>query len=134
MSRTTRAAISRKQELLHFPQDSIIIGLEMRGNDLYVLTNAALYLLPEGRVKREGLTCRRLLWGLPLDLHVSFHCLAWGPEGDLYLNHGDPLLGYGDWSRPDPWGHWTLHPGRRHARTLHRHRGGPAASSRTART
>ncbi|HEX5104399.1 MAG TPA: hypothetical protein VFV87_11340, partial [Pirellulaceae bacterium] len=96
-----------KQELMHFPQDSIIIGLEMRGNDLYVLTNSALYLLPEARVKRENLTCRRLLWGLPLNLHVSFHCLAWGPEGDLYLNHGDPMLGYGDWSRPDAWSHWT---------------------------
>ena len=43
-----------KQELYHFPQDSIIIGLEMRGNDLYVLTNAALYLLPDARVKRES--------------------------------------------------------------------------------
>ena len=48
--------------------------------------------MPDGRVKREGLKPQRLLWGLPLDLHVSFHCLAWGPEGDLYLNHGDPLL------------------------------------------
>src|SRR5262249_18850872 len=42
-------------------------------------------------------------------LHVSFHCLAWGPEGDLYLNHGDPLLNYGDFNRPDHWGHWTLY-------------------------
>ena len=96
-----------KLELFHFPQDSIIIGLEIRGNDLYVLTNAALYLLPEARVKREELRCKRLLWGLPLNLHVSFHCMAWGPEGDLYLNHGDPMLGYGDWSRPDAWSHWT---------------------------
>ena len=53
----------------------------------------------------------RLLWGLPLDLHVSFHCLAWGPQGDLFLNHGDPLLGYGDWKVPDHWGHWTLYAG-----------------------
>jgi putative heme-binding domain-containing protein len=96
-----------KQELFHFPQDSIIIGLELRGNDLYVLTNAALYLLPDARVKREGLSIKRLLWGLPLNLHVSFHCMAWGPEGDLFLNHGDPMLGYGDWSRPDAWSHWT---------------------------
>ena len=51
---------------------------------------------------------KRLVWGLPLDLHVSFHCLAWGPEGDLYLDHGDPLLVYGDFNRPDHWGHWTL--------------------------
>ncbi|HUY34261.1 MAG TPA: TIM barrel protein [Pirellulales bacterium] len=97
-----------RQELYRFPPDSIIIGIELRGNDLYVLTSGALYLFPEGRTRREGLQPKRLLWGLPLDLHVSFHCLAWGPEGDLYLNHGDPLLNYGDWERPDHWGHWTL--------------------------
>jgi len=98
-----------KRELLKFPQDSIIIGLEMRGHDLYVQTSSALYLVPDGVVKREGLELKRLVWGVPLDLHVSFHCLAWGPEGDLYLDHGDPLLNYGDWRRPDHWGYWTLH-------------------------
>ncbi|HTI49892.1 MAG TPA: hypothetical protein VL475_03035, partial [Planctomycetaceae bacterium] len=98
-----------KRELYHFPQDSIIIGLEWSGDDLFVLTSSALYVLPNGRIAREGLRPQRLLWGLPLDLHVSFHCLAWGPDGDLYLTHGDPLLQYGDWSRPDHWGHWTLH-------------------------
>lgn len=98
-----------RHELYHFPQDSIIIGLEWSGDDLFVLTSSALYVLPAGRVTREKIHPQRLLWGLPLDLHVSFHCLAWGPEGDLYLTHGDPLLQYGDWSRPDHWGHWTLH-------------------------
>ena len=98
-----------KRELLKFPQDSIIIGLEMRGHDLYVQTSSALYLVPDGVVRREGLELKRLVWGVPLDLHVSFHCLAWGPEGDLYLDHGDPLLNYGDWRRPDHWGYWTLH-------------------------
>ena len=98
-----------KRELLRFPQDSIIIGLEMRGHDLYVQTSSALYLVPDGVVKREGLELKRLVWGVPLDLHVSFHCLAWGPQGDLYLDHGDPLLNYGDWRRPDHWGFWTLH-------------------------
>lgn len=101
----------RRRELYRFPPDSWLAGIELRGNDLYVLTAAALYLVPEGRVKRDGLRPRRILWGLPLDLHVSFHCLAWGPEGDLYLNHGDPLLHYGDFSRPDHWGHWTLFAG-----------------------
>lgn len=96
-----------RRELYHFHQDAIIIGIECHGNDLYVLTCNALYLLPDARVKRDGIKPRRLLWGIPLDLHVSFHCLAWGPEGDLYLNHGDPLLNYGDFSRPDHWGHWT---------------------------
>jgi putative heme-binding domain-containing protein len=98
-----------RRELCRFPQDSVIIGLEIRGNDLYVLTNSALYLLPEGRIRRTAQRPRKLLWGLPLNIHNSFHCLAWGPEGDLYLNHGDPLLDYGDWRRPDHWGHWTLH-------------------------
>ena len=98
-----------RRELVHFHQDAIIIGIEYRGNDLYVLTCNALYLLPGARAKREGIKPKRLLWGIPLDLHVTFHCLAWGPEGDLYLNHGDPLLNYGDFSRPDHWGHWTWH-------------------------
>ncbi|MFV2068947.1 MAG: LamG-like jellyroll fold domain-containing protein, partial [Pirellulales bacterium] len=98
-----------RQTLFRFPDDSIIIGLALRGNDLYVQTGTALYVLPEGRIRRTGLRPQRLLWGLPHDLHVSFHCLAWGPAGHLYLNHGDPLLQFGDWSRPDHWGHWTLH-------------------------
>lgn len=98
-----------KRELLRFPPDSIIIGLETRGHDLYIQTSNALYLAPEAVVKRENLKLTRLLWGVPLDLHVSFHCLAWGPEGDLYLDHGDPLLNYGDWQRADHWGFWTLY-------------------------
>ena len=101
-----------KQTLMRFPRDSIIIGLEFLGNDLFVLTANALYRLPDGRSKRDGLKAERLLWGLPLDLHVSFHCMAWGPTGDLYLNHGDPLLNYGQWDRPDHFGHWTLFAGR----------------------
>jgi putative heme-binding domain-containing protein len=100
-----------RRELLKFPPDSIIIGLEYRGDDLYVLASHALYLVKDGRVKRDGLKPQRILWGLPLDYHVSFHCLAWGPEGDLYLTHGDPLLNYGDWSRPDHWGYWPLYAG-----------------------
>lgn len=101
-----------RREVLRFPPDSIIMGLEFRGDDLYVLTDNALYLVPQGRVRREGLQPQRILWGLPLDLHVSFHCLAWGPDGLLYLTHGDPLLQFGDWTRPDHWGHWTLFCGR----------------------
>ncbi len=106
-----KAGYRPKRELLRFPDDSIIIGLEFRGNDLYVLTSNALYRVPDGRKLRAGLRPERILWGLPLDLHVSFHCLAWGPQGDLYLDHGDPLLNFGDWSRPDHWGHWTLFAG-----------------------
>ncbi len=98
-----------RRELFRFPPDAWVAGVEVRGDDLYVLTASALYRFPGGRVKRDGLTPERLVWGLPLDLHVSYHCLAWGPEGDLYFNHGDPLLNYGDFQRPDHWGHWTVY-------------------------
>ncbi len=104
-----RGGYGPRRELYRFPPDSWIAGIEIRGNDLYVATAAALYVLPGGRTQRAGLKPRRLVWGIPLDLHVSFHCLAWGPEGDLYVNHGDPLLHYGDFRRPDHWGHWTLY-------------------------
>jgi putative heme-binding domain-containing protein len=106
-----RGGYRPKRKILSLPADSIVIGLEFRGDDLYVLANNALYLVPGGRVRREGLAPRRILWGIPLDYHISFHCMAWGPEGDLYLDHGDPLLNYGDFSRPDHWGHWTLFAG-----------------------
>lgn len=98
-----------RRELLRFPKHSIIMGLEFKDDDLFVLTCNALYRVPNGRVAREGLVPERLLWGIPLDLHVSFHCVAWGPEGDLYITHGDPLLNYGDWTRPDHWGHWVYY-------------------------
>jgi putative heme-binding domain-containing protein len=98
-----------RRELYRFPPDSWLAGIEIRGDDLYVLTDAALYLLPGARTKRDGITPKRLIWGMPLNIHNSCHCLAWGPEGDLYLDHGDPLLDYGDFSRPDHFGHWTIH-------------------------
>ena len=41
-----------RRELLRFPSDSIIMGLEFRNDDLYVLTVNALYLVPQGRVAR----------------------------------------------------------------------------------
>ncbi|HEY5315971.1 MAG TPA: TIM barrel protein, partial [Pirellulales bacterium] len=113
-----------RETLLHFGEDSIIIGLELRGDDLYVMTGGALYVVPEGRTRRTGLKPRRILWGLPLDLHVSFHCLAWGPQGDLYLDHGDPLLGYVNWQRPGNWGHWTLFAGSQHKPFVYNGAGG----------
>lgn len=96
--------------LYRFPRDSWLSGLAIRGDDLYVMTSSALYLLPGARIKREGIVPQRLIWGLPLDLHVSYHALAWGPEGKLYFNAGDPLLNHGDFERrPDHWGHWTVY-------------------------
>jgi putative heme-binding domain-containing protein len=101
----------KRVELLRLPPDSIVIGVEFRGDDLYVLASQGLYLVPHGRTQTTGLAPKRILWGLPLDHHLGFHCLTWGPEGDLYLNHGDPLLNFGDWQRPDHHGHWTLFAG-----------------------
>ncbi len=99
----------RRQTIADFPQEAVIMGLEFRGDDLYVMSSNALYLLKDGRKKRFGLNPKRILWGLPHNVHNSFHCLAWGPEGKLYLNHGDPLLDYGLSDRPDHFGHWVLY-------------------------
>jgi glucose/arabinose dehydrogenase len=98
-----------RQELLRFPPNSWVYDIEIRGRDLYVLTLSALYVIPDGVTKREGLQPKRLLWGVPLyHVHQCFHALAWGPEGDLYISMGDTLVHYGDFDRPDHWGHWTF--------------------------
>ncbi|MCX7420582.1 MAG: hypothetical protein NT013_13730, partial [Planctomycetia bacterium] len=96
-------------ELFRFPPHSWAYDLELRGPDLYVLTMNALYVLPDGAIKTEGLKPKRLLWGVPAGhVHQCFHGLAWGPEGDLYVSMGDPLWYYGDFDRPDHWGHWSF--------------------------
>jgi len=96
-------------ELVRFPDHTWIYDIEFRGDDVYVLTVSALYVIPEGRVKRTGLKAKRLVWGVPLGhVHQCFHGMTWGPEGDLYFASGDPLWYYGDFSRPDHWGHWMM--------------------------
>ncbi len=98
-----------RRELVRFPPNSWVYDVDFRGNDLYVLTLSALYVIPDGVVKREGLRPQRLLWGVPLyHVHQCFHALAWGPEGDLYISMGDTLVHYGDFDRADHWGHWTF--------------------------
>jgi putative heme-binding domain-containing protein len=98
-----------RRRLFRFPRDTWVNDIAVRGNDLYVLTVSALYLIPGGVTRREGLRPRRFLWGVPLGhVHQCFHGLAWGPEGDLYISMGDPTPGYGDFTRPDHWCHWTF--------------------------
>lgn len=98
-----------RTELVRFPDHTWVYDIEFRGDDVYVLTVSALYVIPEGRVKRTGLQPKRLVWGVPLGhVHQCFHGMTWGPEGDLYFATGDPLWYYGDFNRPDHWGHWTM--------------------------
>jgi putative heme-binding domain-containing protein len=107
--RAAKGQYRPRHELLRFPNHTWVYDIEIRGDDLYILTVSALYVIPEGRTKREGLAARRLVWGVPLGhVHQCFHGMTWGPEGDLYFAMGDPLWYYGDFNRPDHWGHWTF--------------------------
>ena len=95
--------------LFTFPDHTWVNDIEIRGDDLYVVTVSAVYRLAGARLKRERVTPERLLWGVPNGhVHQCFHACAWGPEGDLYVSMGDPLWYYGDFTRPDHWGHWTM--------------------------
>jgi len=101
-----------RRELYRFPRDTWVFDICIRGHDLYVLTVAALYVFPDGVVKRDGLQPQRLLWGAPLaHTHQGFHGMTFGPDGDLYLSLGDQAWYYGDFRRPDHWGCWTLYHG-----------------------
>ena len=98
-----------RQLLVRFANHTWVYDIAIRGNDLYVSTVSAIYLIPDAVTKREGLTPRRIIWGIPFGhVHQCFHDLDFGPEGDLYFSTGDPLTGYGDFhNRADHWGHWT---------------------------
>ncbi len=98
-----------RQLLYRFPPHSWVYDIEVRGDDLYVLTLSALYVIEGAVTQRENLRPRRLVWGVPLaHVHQCFHALAWGPEGDLYLSIGDLSTYYGDFNRPDHAVHWTF--------------------------
>ena len=78
-----------RQLLFRFPKDAWIYDIAIRGDDLYVSTHWAIYIL-EGAVKRrEGIVAKRLVWGLPQmkgwDMHQGMHNLAIGPDGDVYF-------------------------------------------------
>jgi putative heme-binding domain-containing protein len=106
-----------RQLLFRFPKDAWVYDIAIRGDDLYVSTHWAIYLL-EGAVKRrEGIVAKRLVWGLPQmkgwDMHQGMHNLAIGPDGDVYFSNGDQIVGYGRVASGvwDAWMHWTYFHG-----------------------
>jgi hypothetical protein len=77
--------------IYRFPADSWINDIEVRGDNLYVLTSNALYVFIDGVRKRSDLSPRKLVWGVPLAaMHRGFSTMAWGPEGDLYFALSGP--------------------------------------------
>lgn len=112
----TPGGLYRKRELLfRFPKDAWVYDIAIRGDDLYVSTHTAIYLLKGAVKKRAGIVAKRLVWGLPMmkgwDMHQGIHGLAIGPEGDIYFSNGDEIIQYGTFERPDHWSHWTYFHG-----------------------
>ncbi|MBI3880521.1 MAG: hypothetical protein HY301_10735 [Verrucomicrobia bacterium] len=95
-----------RQEIFRFPKDTWVSDIVVRGDDLYVLAASALYKLPGAVKARSGVKARLLLSGIgdPLgSVHHGLHGLALGPEGDLYVQHGDPFTA----APAHHWGRWT---------------------------
>ena len=80
-----------RQLLFRFPKDSWVYDIAIRGDDLYVGTHWAIYLLKGAVKKREGIEAKRLVWGLPQmkgwDMHQGMHNLAIGP-GRIFGRQG----------------------------------------------
>jgi hypothetical protein len=92
-----RGNYGERRLLCRFPTGSVVADIEIRGNDVYVLTHSALYLIPSGIPSPK-----KLLWGIPRGPgSQGFRALAWGPEGDLYCS-------FGDTDRSDRWRIWTF--------------------------
>jgi glucose/arabinose dehydrogenase len=104
-----RGGYQPRHLLWRFHNHSWVYDIAIRGDDFYVMTASALYVIPGGVTRRSGLRPNRFIWGVPMShVHQNLHNLAGGPEGDLYSSMGDPLTSYGDFNRPDRWAHWTF--------------------------
>lgn len=104
--------------VVRFPGNAAITDLEYLGNDLYVATQNAIYLVPDGVRGRKGPEPRKLVWGIPwAPPYDGIRSLAWGPEGDLYFSLGVPA-GSGR------WGFWTFFSSSDETRTPYRGPGG----------
>ena len=110
---TEEGGFGPRQELFRFPMHSWLYDLEVYGNDLFVLTNTALYRMRDAVTRRNNLKPEKLLWGKPQGhYHQGLHGMEFGPTGDLFLSMGDPQPHlHWDRSRPDHLWHWVFYVG-----------------------
>ena len=110
---TAEGGFGPRRELYRFPMHSWLYDLEVYGNDLFILTNTALYRMRDAVTRRSKLKPEKLLWGNPQGhFHQGLHGMEFGPTGDLFLSMGDPQPHmHWDRARPDHLWRWTFYVG-----------------------